>query len=227
MPLEILPLVESDTDKWASLFYPAFKDQAVGCLWRREPGPETITLMSSKLREGITYPNVYTFKVVDTDLPTDNQIIAVANWSVYEHERPIEEVEKGYSVGQTVTEANREARVEFMEGIFKIRREVLGGKPHVMLNTLLCDPSQRRRGAGKMLMQWGIKKSEELGIVAYLEASSMGKPLYTLLGYKSVGETVFDATKYGAKTEDVHTVSLTCFCQNHAKQLYIVYDERT
>jgi len=43
------------------------------------------------------------------------------------------------------------------------------------------------------------QKSEELGIVAYLEAIPMGKPLYALMGYRPVRETVFDATKYGAK----------------------------
>jgi predicted GNAT family N-acyltransferase len=48
--------------------------------------------------------------------------------------------------------------------------------------------SQRGRGAAGMLITWGAKQAEAEGVLAYLEASALGKPVYTKYGFKEVGE---------------------------------------
>ncbi|KIW04009.1 uncharacterized protein PV09_04835 [Verruconis gallopava] len=206
MPLEVVPLAETDAQAWAELYYPAFRSSTVGCLWHREPSPESTRKLGESLKASLRKPEVHAFKCIDTDL--GNKLIAVAKWSVFDRPRSMEDVEKTFTLREMFEEENVEARKEFMEGIWKSRREVMGGQPHVMLDSLICDPDHHRRGAGRMLVQWGIEKSVEMGIPAYLEGSSAGKRLYLSVGYQPVREIVFDGTKYGATEKDVHTAML-------------------
>lgn len=39
-------------------------------------------------------------------------------------------------------------------------------------------PDHRRRGAGKLLMEWGIGAAEQMRVSVYLEATHAGVPLY-------------------------------------------------
>lgn len=48
-----------------------------------------------------------------------------------------------------------------------------------------------------MLIQWGIQKSEELKLPAYLEASIAGHKLYAKHGFQDVGRIEFDLEKWG------------------------------
>lgn len=63
------------------------------------------------------------------------------------------------------------------------------------------DPSQQRRGAGSMLLKWGIAESDRLGIPAYLEASDEGRPLYEKHGWRSVDTLVVDFSKWGGPSK--------------------------
>jgi GNAT superfamily N-acetyltransferase len=205
MPLQVLPLTDSDTEEWADLYYPAFSQSNVRCLWYKEPSPESLLQFADALREALKIPTCHIFKCVDTDL--DDKIIAVAKWSVFDKRRSMEDVEKTFEVRRTFAEENGPARAEFMKGLWKSRRQVMEGNPHVMLDSLLCHPDHHRRGAGRMLMQWGLNKADELGLPGYLEGSAAGVGLYAKVGFEPVRQILFDGTKYGAKAPDVHTVS--------------------
>jgi len=98
-----------------------------------------------------------------------------------------------------------------MKGIWKSRREVMVEQHHIILDSLLCHPDHHRRVAGRLLMQWGLYKSDELGLPGYLEGSAAGRRLYQKVGFQPVREIIFDGTKYGAKEPDVHTVSWLTF----------------
>lgn len=205
MPLKVLPLAAGDTRSWAEIYYPAFSPGTIGILWKEKPSEESITGFGDALKSGLEKPETHAFKCVDTDL--NDKIIAVAKWSVYEKPRSMEEVEEGFVLRKTFPEDNVDARREFMQGIWDSRREFMGGQPHVILDTLICHPDHHRRGAGRMLMQWGLDKADELGLPAYLEASAAGVRLYQSVGFEPQKELIFDATKYGGRAKDVHMVS--------------------
>ena len=63
----------------------------------------------------------------------------------------------------------------------------MAGVPHVFLSIIATEPGQGRRGAGKMLMQWGVERADEAGVEAFLEASPMGVGLYRGFGFEEVG----------------------------------------
>jgi GNAT superfamily N-acetyltransferase len=45
------------------------------------------------------------------------------------------------------------------------------------LKLLQTDPRHQRRGAGSMLIRWGLDESERRGVPAYLEAIEEGRSL--------------------------------------------------
>ena len=45
-------------------------------------------------------------------------------------------------------------------------------------------------GAGDMILEWGIKKAEEIGVEMWLDATVYGVPLYKKHGFVVVNENV-------------------------------------
>ena len=73
-----------------------------------------------------------------------------------------------------------------------------------MLNLLGTHPKHERRGAAAMLMKWGFDKADKDHKRCYVEASSVGYPLYKRCGFEDVGEIVVDLDKYCDKGFGVH-----------------------
>jgi hypothetical protein len=58
-----------------------------------------------------------------------------------------------------------------------------------MLATLA---SSRKRGAGSMLLEWGLKIADELHLPAYLEATPAGEQLYKAFGFEAKDKLLID-----------------------------------
>ena len=57
-----------------------------------------------------------------------------------------------------------------------------------------------------MLLHWGLKVADELGLEAYLEASSAGHHLYQSAGFKDIETLDIDMSKYGGHGVHQHFV---------------------
>ncbi|KAH8781898.1 acyl-CoA N-acyltransferase [Hyaloscypha finlandica] len=75
-----------------------------------------------------------------------------------------------------------------MEEFMGRRRERNQG-PAALLDICYVHPDWQGRGAGKLLVQWGTEKADELGLRTFVEASYFGRPLYEKFGFV-VGEHV-------------------------------------
>jgi GNAT superfamily N-acetyltransferase len=84
------------------------------------------------------------------------------------------------------------------------QREIMGPKPYLKLNTLSTHPEHERRGAGSMLVEWGVEVADQLGLETYLNTSVRGRPLYERFGFKLVRETLWDRTRWGGEGVDWH-----------------------
>lgn len=60
------------------------------------------------------------------------------------------------------------------------------------LRFLGVSPKAQRMGIGKLLLRWGIERSEEEGIPASLEASNAGLGLYQKMGFEETRRMYFD-----------------------------------
>ena len=69
----------------------------------------------------------------------------------------------------------------------------------------MTDPEHHRRGAGAILIAWGVGKADSAHLPAFLEASPMGKPLYARMGFNQIHEEVIDLAKYGLEGTTTNT----------------------
>jgi GNAT superfamily N-acetyltransferase len=51
------------------------------------------------------------------------------------------------------------------------------------LGTLAVRSAYRRRGAGSLMVQWGVEKADEMGIESFVEASWYGSQVYRKHGF--------------------------------------------
>lgn len=82
--------------------------------------------------------------------------------------------------------------------------EIMGTKPYFMLNSLAVHPEQQRRGAGKMLLNWGLEVADRVGLEVYLDTSKAGRGLYEKEGFKLVRGVDFDRKPWGGEGIDWH-----------------------
>ncbi|KAJ8060886.1 hypothetical protein OCU04_009967 [Sclerotinia nivalis] len=61
----------------------------------------------------------------------------------------------------------------------------------VVFDSITTDPKHQKRGAGSMLVKWGVNMADSLNGEAYLEATEMGRPVYEKFGF--VVLATFDA----------------------------------
>jgi len=162
-------------------------------------------------------------KVIDTDL--DGQMIAGAKWRINQKERTEEQIQPMLPV-PGADEDGKQAMIDFMWYLYKVRREYMGTKPfyckhHVIrekyrnpaenlavLHILITDPDHHRRGAGAKLVRWGTEQADASQLPCFLESSVMGRPLYTRCGFTPRHEQRFDLKKYGGEGEDINTVMI-------------------
>lgn len=65
------------------------------------------------------------------------------------------------------------------------------GDRQIHLQILGVHPDHWRRGVGSKLVRWGMDKAEEEEMPLTLLAGSVGFHLYSSLGFRQVGSTVF------------------------------------
>lgn len=59
-------------------------------------------------------------------------------------------------------------------------------RPHAGVNAMGVHPKYRRRGVGRLLMEWGHKIIDPLGYESFIEGSPIGRWLYGKYGYRRV-----------------------------------------
>ncbi|KAF2854469.1 hypothetical protein T440DRAFT_387404 [Plenodomus tracheiphilus IPT5] len=209
MPLELHPCTESDLADLAVIMKSAFNSLGPGMMQILIPSPlpadylEKTTnkhIKSFREEKDVTY-----LKIIDTDL--DGKMIAGAKWRINKKERTEEQIQMTLPVPGK-DEEGRPGAQDFMWFLNRVRKEYMGTQPFYFLHILATDPDHHRRGAGKMLLKWGLDQADRDGLPAFLEASLMGRPLYASLGFKTRHEEVWDLQKYGLEGTDISTVMI-------------------
>ena len=68
----------------------------------------------------------------------------------------------------------------------------------IVLHMLFTDPKHQGRGAGTMLVNWGLEEARKRTFPIYLESSDMGHNLYIKVGFRDLELFEVDMSKWGA-----------------------------
>lgn len=241
MPLEFHPLRPSDTLSWIRVRAKAYYGPTHDLLHNGPVSEESIRGVAEDRKREIGGPNIWHWKIVDTDLPLgeddpeDNggRTIAAAVWKMMnvdsetvhrdtlrksEAEAPTEHASVPVEVALQEDDPlgprypafhPPELRLDALASIFdpmdEARDEIMGTeKPFFMLNSLATDPDHQSRGAGALLLDWGVKRADSEGLVTYLDATQVAKPIYEKRGFKVIRAIDWDRTKWGGEGVDVH-----------------------
>ena len=61
----------------------------------------------------------------------------------------------------------------------------------------MTHPDHHRRGAGRMLIDWGTRQADAAGLESFVNGSMQGKALYMKCGFETVGVTTLDLSPWG------------------------------
>jgi GNAT superfamily N-acetyltransferase len=183
---------------------------------------ESMDLLSkSRVETFSKNPQAESFKAVDRET---GAIIGAARWSIHADDeiidKTVEEEGKGGVEAFRVPELREDVASAFYTGLFEGKREIMGIKQEdgrvtklkrrVDLESLFTHPDHQGKGVGKALLQRCIQDAEALGLVAYLEATEEGLPLYEKSGFESIRTNIFDAKEFGVEGTHQYTVRLVC-----------------
>lgn len=233
MPLQIRPLQPSDALSWIRTRALAYYGPTHDVLHNGPISEESMRGVAADRRREIGNANVWHWKIVDTDLtpgvddPVDNggRTIAVAVWKIMnvqdvtaqeeanaEHASIPAETEPTSTTGlgpRYQTFLPPELRVDALKSIFDpldtARDEIMRTEqPFFMLNSLATHPDHQGRGAGKLLLDWGVKKADDEGLVTYLDATRVARPIYEKRGFEVKRVIEWDRKVWGGEGVDVH-----------------------
>ena len=121
--------------------------------------------------------------------PSTGKILGFAKWNIYCSHIPRPEPEE---TGHWPDQEEEKYAKQLAEVFIKKRQAAIERTKGnvVSLDILAVDPAYHRRGVGSSLVQWGVKKADDLGVEAVVESSVFGRGLYEKFGYVFVEDVV-------------------------------------
>lgn len=70
-----------------------------------------------------------------------------------------------------------------------------------MINILFVSSQHRRRGVGRLLIEWGCKLADKMELEGFVESTEDGRPLYEAFGFVVVDHFYLDPDVSGPSVE--------------------------
>lgn len=220
MPLNIKPITVHDTLAWTRIRALAYYGPLHDLIHRGPVTENSMHRVAQDRQLEIGKPNAWQWKVVDTDLPPsdddpkDNggRTIAIAIWSAHNFPEKTKEQGESDEIASGRGEQAQpfvppEVRLDVLTAVFEPLRaaqEEIMGKDvsYLKLDSLATHPDHQGRGAGKMLLESGLKKADGEGLRCYLCATAKGLKLYEKAGFEMVKDVTFDMGAWGGEGQD-------------------------
>jgi ribosomal protein S18 acetylase RimI-like enzyme len=219
MPFELRPITPDDTLSWVRVRSLAYYGPTHECIHNGAVSDSSVRRIAEDWKEDLKKLNNYHWRVVDTNLepseddpPTNGgRTIAIAVWSV--HNAKAESSNEPVATPSLTTTKSSfvppELRIDALSSLLGPLRaaqpEIMGtSEPYLMLNMLATHPDHQGRGAGKVLLDWGLKKADDEGLVTYLSATGVGRRMYEKRGFEVVKTIEWDRVPWGGEGKDCH-----------------------
>lgn len=148
--------------------------------------------VARKATEDMRDPHTVVLVVKDTDL--GDKVISYGKWSLPSSSS---ETEAPWIWPEETRVDIVDSWTELVEGT---KEDLLGDKPHYGLSYTATHPLHQRRGASKMMVQWGVDRAKEENLPIYLESTEEASHMYEKLGFKCLRKFSFtfeDGSSYG------------------------------
>ncbi|KAK4180462.1 acyl-CoA N-acyltransferase [Triangularia setosa] len=136
-----------------------------------------------------------TFVVVDKLEDGSEQIVGYAQWETPESlpatPAPDDKTANEAEINVLPPSLDQETLGDIFKLMGEVTERALGKEGHSQMWYLMIlgvDPAQKRRGIGKMLVNYGLEQAAKEKRDAFLIATPEGKYLYSSLGFEQVGE---------------------------------------
>lgn len=135
------------------------------------------------LHEALNDPDVHIVAVVDTEL-SGEPIIAYANWV-----GPNDKVSPTRPLYPDDGD-DKELAAFYFPYLQEQRKTHMAGRKCWYLAALVCHEDHQGKGAGGLLMRYGLEQADAMDADIYLEASPPGVPVYRHFRFREIGRVV-------------------------------------
>lgn len=171
--------VPSDIEDMADTFLDAFSGNTVGRTFFPRSSPSARSFWLDALTEEI-YDKNARFLVVEDTSTSPATFIGFAKWNT-----PAASQGPSTPLPDSWPEDGDPALASvFFQKLADMHGMIMGKRLHWYLEIIVTRTEFQGKGAGAMMMQWGVTKADEDKIECYLDATPEGKPLYEKFGFR-------------------------------------------
>ncbi|KAH7323731.1 acyl-CoA N-acyltransferase [Rhexocercosporidium sp. MPI-PUGE-AT-0058] len=128
----------------------------------------------------VSDPSAKYMKVVDEET---GKIVSAAKWCIYETPLTEEQMHEELVVDWHPDEKSNQWAQHIIHSVHSHRLRRTNGGVCCVLDMMSTHPDHHRRGAGKMLVQWGCDIADKMGVEAFIEGTSIARRLYESCGF--------------------------------------------
>ncbi|RAH46594.1 acyl-CoA N-acyltransferase [Aspergillus brunneoviolaceus CBS 621.78] len=188
-PLRLEFATIDDLNEITDLWYNAFSPGML-FLWPDTPGVRQWWNEANR-HDMLHKPNAKYLKVVDT--AQNGRIVAYAKWSLETAE------ERGPRWPAWHSEMDPALMDKFLGHLETNRATAVAGAPkNFYLDMLATHSDYRKRGAARLLLEWGCEVGDEENAHIYIDASTDGQPVYQKFGFVSKNDPLVDPFEVAA-----------------------------
>ncbi|MCJ1388582.1 hypothetical protein MMC18_001429 [Xylographa bjoerkii] len=199
MPIELCPIRKSDAPVVNEMIFAAYEDDIISHLLYNNNA--TPSIKASRLRETEKSwgQSLEERRVGVRDTET-GELIASSQWYFYPQREgddwkklPVLEVPDGY---------NKEGYNHLVTVHTTKRNKIMGSKPYIFLSNCITFPAHQHRGAGSLMMQWGVEQARALNLPIFLTASPRGAGLYQKFKFEIIDHCRLDLSSFTTENRD-------------------------
>ncbi|KAF1976184.1 hypothetical protein BU23DRAFT_551669 [Bimuria novae-zelandiae CBS 107.79] len=174
-------------DPYAQLFFPVLGFT---------PSAREVALAEAKSRFWNSHTSTAASNWYYVQEVTTGEVVGCAQWEIHS-ENPFKNGAPPMRAPWWPEGEYREFCEEIMRQVYLPRANWMR-RPHMVLNWMAVVPSHRRRGVASLLIKIGTSRADELGVECWMEASTMGKPVYEHHGFRAFLKMQFDMERKDA-----------------------------
>ncbi|KAF2220741.1 hypothetical protein BDZ85DRAFT_267075 [Elsinoe ampelina] len=180
-PFTLSRVDERDFAEIIEVQYRSFPDPWVRDVFVGPDTPENKErLRKEHIQRSKDEPQDYWIKVTDK---TTGKIIAASNWKINPSIVPDHDKYEPTEFSWLQNDPKKlEKASNYIRTMIETRKKCFT-EPYVQLYMCCTDPAYARRGAGSMMLKWGVDLADQLFLPAWVEASEAGSMLYQTHGF--------------------------------------------